>query len=130
MADRTPVAVTAKPNALLGVVVGIAVVFTAIVGFAISAGSHLATSPGHSADGLGGLHCALYAAIGVGLLVGAACGRARAVNTLVGGSYLVVGVVLLALVDGGPQLLTLHEIDNVAHLAGAALLLGFGRTQQ
>lgn len=110
--------------------VGVLFVLTGIVGFAISAGSHLATAPGHTANGLGGLHCLLYAVIGAGLLIGAASGRARSVNTFVGAAYLVVGVALLALVDGGPQLLTLHEADNSAHLVGAALLLGFGRTEQ
>ncbi|MGQ0463780.1 MAG: DUF4383 domain-containing protein [Sporichthyaceae bacterium] len=130
VADRTPVAVAAKPNVLLGAVLGVALVLTGVVGFAISAGSNLATPPGHSGHGLGGLHCLLYAALGIGLLVGAALGRARQVNTILGAAYLVLGVVLLALLDSGPQLLTLHDADNVAHLAGAALLLGFGRTQQ
>lgn len=120
--------VGATPNALIGAVVGVAFALTGIVAFAISAGSHFATSPGHGATGLGGLHCGLYVVVGLGLLAAAATGRARSVNTVVGATYLVAGVVLLALFDGEPQLLMLHEPDNVAHLAGAALLLGFGST--
>lgn len=130
MIDRAPVGVRGTPNALLGACLGAGYLLAGVVAFAISTGSHIATSPGHSAAGLGGLHCALYVLVGLGLATAAACGRARSANTVVGAGYLAVGFVLMIAADGGLQLLALHETDNVVHLVSAALLLGFGRTQE
>ncbi len=130
--DRAPVAtrVQRSPNMVLAVALGGGFLVAGVIALAITLGGSMASTPGHHAGGYGGLHCCAYLAVGVLLLVGAAKGRAREVNTLVGLTYLVVGVILMAAFDEAPQLLTLHETHNVVHLVSAALLLGFGRTQE
>ncbi|MGQ0847039.1 MAG: DUF4383 domain-containing protein [Sporichthyaceae bacterium] len=124
-----PAEIRENPNAVVGAAVGAGYLLAGVVASAITTGSYLATSPGHHADGLGGVHCAMYAVVGLLLLVGIARGRARLVNTLVGGAYVVLGLALLPVADA-PQLLALHEADNLVHLVSAALLFGFGRTQE
>lgn len=128
--DRAPVGVFRAPNAMLGAVLGAGYLLAGVVAFAIAAGSQMATSSGHHADGLGGLHCALYVLAGLGLLLGVAGGHARTANSAFGAGYLLVGVALLVGAEGAPQLLALHETENLVHLGSAALLLGFGRTQE
>jgi hypothetical protein len=51
------------------------------------------------------------------------------VNTLVGGVYLVVGLLGLFLVGSGANILALNGADNVLHFASAALLLAVGLSQ-
>jgi hypothetical protein len=51
------------------------------------------------------------------------------VNTLVGGVYLLVGLVGLFLLDSSANILALNGADNVLHLASAILLLGVGLSQ-
>lgn len=112
----------------MGALVGVGYLLTGIVCAAVALGAGMATSPGHDGPGLGAAHCGAYLAVGAVLLCAVLLGRSRAANSLVGASYLGLGLLLLT-VDG-PQLLALHHPDAVAHLVTAAVLLGFGRTQE
>lgn len=127
--DRARVGVRVTPNAVAGVVVGAGYLLAGVVAIAVALGTGMATSPGHPAAGPGAVHCCAYLAVGAVLVLAAGLGHARAANTLVGAGYLVLGVTLL-LRDGGPQLLALNHPDAVVHLSSAAVLLGFGRTQE
>jgi hypothetical protein len=51
---------------------------------------------------------------------------AKVANTVVGGVYLVVGIVGLFLVGSDLNIIALNEADNVLHFASALLLLGVG----
>jgi hypothetical protein len=53
-------------------------------------------------------------------------GSAKAVNSTVGGVYLLVGIVGLFLVGSSANILALNGADNVLHFASAILLLGVG----
>lgn len=116
------------PNALLGALVGVGYLLAGVVCTAVALGAGMAASPGHDGPGLGAAHCSAYLTVGAALLCAVVLGRARAANGLIGATYLGVGLLLLT-VDG-PQLLALHQPDAVVHLGTAALLLGFGRTQE
>jgi len=76
-----------------------------------------------------GARTVAYLTISLILLLAAPTGRAKFANSLLGGAYLPVGVTLALVTDGGLQLLTLNHPENVIHLSTAALLVGFGRTQ-
>lgn len=116
------------PNALVGAVVGVGYLLTGVVCTAVALGAGMAASPGHDGAGLGAAHCGAYLAVGAALLCAVVLGRARAANSLIGATYLGLGLLLLS-VDG-PQLLALQHPDAVVHLGTAAVLLGFGRTQE
>lgn len=115
------------PNAALGVVLGAGYLLVGAVCSAVALGSDMA-SAGHGA-GPGAAHCAAYLTVGALVLAGVGLDRARSTNTAVGAGFLILGVTLLAR-DAGAQLLALHHPDAVVHLVSAALLVGFGRTQE
>jgi len=66
--------------------------------------------------------------VGALLLYGATrgVGPSRAVNTAVGGVYLVVGIIGLFILDSSANILALNSADNVLHLVSAVALLGAG----
>lgn len=66
--------------------------------------------------------------VGAGLVTAAGRGVARRANTVLGAAYLLAGVPLLA-TGVCPAPFSLDRPDGMLHLASAALLLGFGRTQ-
>jgi hypothetical protein len=70
----------------------------------------------------------VYLLVGAALLAGAGRGLARRVNMVLGAAYLLASAPLL--VSGVcPGLFSLNHPDGLLHLASAAVLLGFGRTQ-
>jgi len=119
----------AGPNAAVALGVGLAYGLAGVVATAVTAGSVLATSGETGHPAVAGARTIAYLTISLILLLAAPTGRARFANSLLGGAYLAVGVALALLTDGGPQLLTLNHPENVIHLCTAALLVGFGRTQ-
>lgn len=69
------------------------------------------------------LHNAVHVLIGVALLAGAVQNAvaARAVLILVGGVYLIIGLVGFPLLDSQLNLLSLNRADNWLHIGTAAL---------
>lgn len=122
---------TARPvNVLVGFVFGAVYLLVGLVGFAVTSGVGFASTDGKSLLGfqLNPLHDVVHLAVGAVLLVAARQGAAasRAVNTAVGGVYLLVGVVGLFILGSSANILALNGADNVLHFASAAVLLGVG----
>jgi hypothetical protein len=51
---------------------------------------------------------------------------ARAANTAIGGTYLLVGIIGLFILNSEANILALNSADNVLHLVSAVALLGAG----
>jgi hypothetical protein len=124
---------TRSPNRLLGFAFGTVYVLVGLVGFAITSGVGFAADQGKDliVFEVNPLHNIVHLAVGAVLLLAALRGAAvaKAVNSLVGGVYLLVGVVGLFVSTSSLDLLALNHPDNLLHLASAAVLLGVGRTQ-
>ena len=73
-------------------------------------------------------HNVVHLLVGLLLLAGAMRGlaTARAVNLLVGGIYLLVGVLGLFVLDTDLDILALNGADNILHLGSALVLLAVG----
>lgn len=121
-------------NRLVGYVFGAVYLLVGLVGFAITAGVGFAHTHGKELIffELNPLHNIVH--IAIGLLLGFAAYKgattAAAANTLVGGVYLLVGVVGLFLTDSAANILAVNHPDNGLHLATAALLLGVGLSKK
>ncbi len=123
-----------SPNQLLGMVFGVVYLLVGLVGFLVTNGVGFVARDGRALLGLfelNPLHNIVHLLVGALLLFGATRGpaTAKAVNTLVGAVYLVVGILGLFILQTGANILALNGADNVLHLASAALLLGVGLTQ-
>jgi Domain of unknown function (DUF4383) len=122
---------TARPvNVLVGHVFGAVYLLVGLVGFAVTSGVGFASTDGKSLLGfqLNPLHNIVHLAVGAVLLLAARQGTSasRAVNTAVGGVYLLVAVLGLFILDSSANILALNGADNVLHFASAAVLLGVG----
>jgi Domain of unknown function (DUF4383) len=130
----TEVSTPTSVNRLLGLGFGAVYLLVGLVGFAITSGVGFAEHHGKDLIffELNPLHNVVH--IGVGLLLGLAAVRgakeATAVNTLVGGVYLVVGILGLVLSNTGADILALNHPDNLLHLASAGVLLAAGLTRK
>lgn len=114
-------------NRALAFAVGGAYLAAGVVGGAVALGAAMAPG-GDPSSGLGAGWVAVYLCVGAVLLAAGARGFARRVNTLVGAAYLLAAAPLL--VTGVcPGLFSLNHPDGLLHLSSAAVLLGFGRTQ-
>ena len=122
-----------SPNRLLGAVFGAVYVLVGLVGFAVTGGVGFAATDGQSLIifDLNPLHNVVHLAVGAVLLAAAltSASAARGVNTLVGGVYLLVGIVGLFVTTSDANILALNGPDNALHLASALVLLGVGLTQ-
>jgi len=116
---------------LVGYTFGAVYLLVGLAGFTVSAGHGFAATSGGRLLGLfevNGLHNLVHLLVGA-LLVGAARAGStvsRAVNLLVGGVYLLVGVAGLFLLHSTANLLALNGPDNGLHFASALVLLGSG----
>lgn len=126
---RTVIAVRRSPNVVVAVTMGIGYLSLGVIALAVRIGAAMASSSDHAGDGTGWLVSVAYVGLGLILLLGVSAGWANQTNTVVGASYVLVGLALDWLPEAGPSLLALNHPDNVVHLATAALLFGFGRTQ-
>lgn len=118
-----------RPNSLLAWALGVLYLAAGTVCLAVTLGSGMAQGgQTHGTDFDTGRTLG-YLGLGLALMLAAARGLAKRVNSALGAGYLVLGVVLLFTAHEGAQLLTLNHPDNVLHLGTAALLLGIGRTQ-
>jgi hypothetical protein len=124
---------TTSPNKMLGLAFGAVYLLVGLAGFAVTGGVGFAATEGNPLIlfEVNPLHNIVHLLVGGLLLAGALRGpaTAKAVNTLVGGVYLLVGLLGLFLVGSGANILALNGADNVLHFASAALLLGVGLSQ-
>lgn len=124
-----------SPNRLVGTVFGAVYLLVGLIGFAYTGLSEFAgTDTDEKILGIfevNPLHNIAHLAIGALLVLAAraGAGAAKGANTLVGGVYLLLGVVGLFILDSELNILSLNHPDNGLHLASAAILLGVGLTQ-
>jgi hypothetical protein len=127
----TSVTATRRPaNVLVGYVLGAVYLLVGLLGFVVTSGVGFAATEGGSLLGfeVNPLHNVVHVAVGAALVLAARQGVAasRAVNTAVGGVYLLVGVLGLFILGSSANILALNGADNVLHVVSAAVLLGVG----
>lgn len=119
-------------NRVVGYVFGVVYVVIGLLGFTVTSGVGFADPDGGLLLGIfevNVLHNLVHVAVGALLAGGAAAGRAKQVNLLVGAVYLVVGIFGLVVPgDGAANILALNAADNGLHFASSILLLGVGLT--
>jgi hypothetical protein len=123
-----------SPNRLVAAVFGAVYLLIGILGFFVTGFDDFAgTDTNEKLLGfeLNGLHNVVHLLIGLVLLVAArnGVGAAKGANTLVGGVYLLVGIIGLFILDSDANILSLNGADNVLHLASALVLLGVALSQ-
>lgn len=122
-------------NQLLGTVLGAVYVAVGLLGFTITSGIGFAATRGDKLLGLfmvNPLHNIVHLAVGVLLFVAARGGErvAAGANTLVGGVYLLVGVIGLFILNSSANILALNAADNILHFGSAIALLVAGLTRR
>jgi hypothetical protein len=126
----TPRTGTRPVNVLVGYVFGAVYLLVGLLGFAVTSGVGFAATDGKSLLGfeVNPLHNIVHLLVGAALVLAARQGLAssRAVNTAVGGVYLLVAVLGLFILGSSANILALNGADNVLHFASAAVLLGVG----
>jgi len=122
---------TKSPNRLLGVVFGAVYILVGILGFTVTAGVGLFDTAGGLLLGIfevNVFHNVAHLLIGAALLIAglSSVKAAKMTNTVVGATYLILGVAGLIIIDGPLNILALNGADNVLHFASAAVLLAVG----
>ncbi len=121
---------TSSVNRLVGYVLGAMFLLMGVLGFAVTSGVGFAARDGNTLLGfeVNPLHNIVHLLVGAVLLLGATRGvaAARSANIAIGGTYLVVGLIGLFILDSSANILALNSADNVLHLVSAAVLLGAG----
>ncbi|MGH9023762.1 MAG: DUF4383 domain-containing protein [Acidimicrobiia bacterium] len=121
---------TTTVNQQFGYLFGAVYALVGIVGFVVTADVGFVATEGNNLIifGLNPLHNVIHVAVGALFIAGARMGErtSRQVNLLVGGVYLLVGVVGFALVGTSANIIALNQADNLLHLATAAVALGVG----
>ena len=118
-----------SPNRLVGAIFGIVYLLVGLAGFFVTTDVAFVATAGKPlvVFDVNPLHNIVHLLVGAALLVGSRTVRsAKAVNSTVGGVYLLVGIVGLFLVGSSANILALNGADNVLHFASAILLLGVG----
>ncbi len=116
-------------NRLVGAIFGVVYLLVGIAGFFVTTNVAFAATQGKAlvVFDVNPLHNIIHLAVGAALLLGSRTVRsAKAVNSTVGGVYLLVGIVGLFLIGSAANILALNGADNVLHFASAILLLGVG----
>lgn len=123
-------AIVRSSNQLFGAVFGAVYLLVGLVGFAVTSGVGFADEAGKNLVifGVNPLHNIVHIAVGALLLGSSRAGEAlsRQANLLVGGVYLVVGLVGFVLIGGAANIIALNLADNFLHLATAAVALSVG----
>ena len=124
---------TSSVNRLLGYILGVVFLLIGALGFAVTSGVGFADQDGKTLLGfeVNPLHNIVHLLVGVVLLLGASRGvaAARSANIAIGGTYLVVGIIGLFILDSSANILALNSADNVLHLGSALILLAVALTQ-
>ena len=121
------------PNVLVGGAFGVVYLLVGLLGFTVS-GYGFADTDGGKLLGLfmvNPLHNIAHLLIGALLVLAATRGElpSSRMNTLVGGLYLVLGVLGLFILSNDVNILALNAADNALHFASAAVLLAVGLTR-
>jgi cytochrome c oxidase assembly factor CtaG len=121
---------TSSVNRLVAYVLGAVFLLIGVLGFAVTTDVGFASREGDTLLGfeVNPLHNIVHLLVGAVLLLGATRGvaAARSANIAIGGTYLVVGLIGLFILDSSANILALNSADNVLHLVSAAALLGAG----
>ncbi len=121
---------TSSVNRLVAYVLGAVFLLIGVLGFTVTSGVGFASREGNTLLGfeVNPLHNIVHLLVGAVLLLGATRGvaAARSANIAIGGTYLVVGLIGLFILDSSANILALNSADNVLHLVSAAVLLGAG----
>src|SRR5674536_355137 len=117
-------------NRQVGYVFGVVYLLVGLLGFFVKSNGFAATDGGKLLGifMVNPLHNIVHLAVGALLVYGASRGEAmsRNVNILVGGIYLVVGIIGLFILSSSANILALNSADNGLHFVSAVLLLGVG----
>lgn len=120
-----------SPNRLVATIFGAVYALVGLLGFAYTAGVGFISTEGGLLLGIfsvNPLHNVAHLLIGAVLLFAGLRGvrPAKAVNTTIGGVYLLLGVVGFFLVGTAANILALNLPDHFLHLGSAIVLLGVG----
>ena len=120
-----------SPNRIVATVFGAVYVFVGLLGFAVTGGVGFIATEGGLLLGVfqvNPLHNVAHLLIGALLVLAATRGEAVSsrVNTVVGGVYLLLGLVGLFILNEDVNILALNTPDNILHFGSAAILLGVG----
>ncbi|WP_026554012.1 DUF4383 domain-containing protein [Arthrobacter sp. 35W] len=122
-----------SPNKLLATIFGAVYLLVGVLGFVVTSGIGFFATEGANLIifAVNPLHNIIHLLIGAALLSAGlkSTAAAKAVNTTVGGVYLLVGIVGLFLLGSSLNIIALNGADNVLHLASAVVLLGVGLSQ-
>lgn len=120
-----------SPNRLLAVIFGAVYLLVGLLGFTITSGVGFVATDGALLLGIfevNPFHNVVHLAIGAALLIAGLANvqAAKAVNTIIGGAYLLVGALGLFIIGSAFNILALNSADNVLHFGSAAVLLAVG----
>lgn len=120
---------TRTVNRTIALAFGVIYTLVGLAGFAVSGDADFAGKEGESLLGfdVNGLHNIVHLLIGVALI--AASRRhdsARLANTVIGATYLALGVLGPVIDDTGVDIIGLNGADHVLHLLSGIVLLGVG----
>lgn len=120
---------TRSVNRTVALVFGVVYLLVGLAGFLVTSGVGFASPDGNPlvVFGVNPLHNIVHLLVGIALL--AASRRhaaARTANLVIGGTYLLLGLIGLFIADAGnsANILALNGADNVLHFATALVLLG------
>jgi Domain of unknown function (DUF4383) len=118
-------------NVIVGGAFGVIYLLVGLLGFTVSGGHSFADTDGGKLLGLfmvNPLHNIAHLLIGALLVLAATRGEVAAsrMNTLIGGLYLVLGVIGLFILNNDVNILALNTADNILHFGSAAVLLAVG----
>ena len=120
-----------SPNRIVATVFGAVYVLVGLLGFAVTGGVGFIATEGGLLLGVfqvNPLHNVAHLLIGAALLIAGfvSATAAKTVNIVVGGAYLLLGIVGFFLAGTAANILALNTADHFLHLASAIVLLGVG----
>lgn len=120
-----------SPNRLLATVFGAVYILVGLLGFAFTGGVSFLATQGGLLLGIfevNPFHNVAHILIGAALLIAgvSTVSASKAVNTVIGAAYLLLGIVGFFLVGTAANVLALNTPDHFLHLGSAIVLLGVG----
>ena len=120
-----------SPNRLVGSIFGAVYILVGLLGFAVTGGVGFIATEGGLLLGIfavNPLHNIAHLLIGAALLIAGLANvpASKTVNTVVGATYLLLGIVGFFLVGTALNILALNTADHFLHLASAVVLLSVG----
>jgi Domain of unknown function (DUF4383) len=120
-----------SPNRIVATVFGAVYVLVGLLGFAVTGGVGFIATEGGLLLGIfqvNPLHNIAHILIGAALLIAGitSATASKTVNIVVGGAYLLLGIVGFFLTGTAANILALNTADHFLHLASAIVLLGVG----